>query len=626
MPFVVESQLTAADWAAYQKLWTERLRARIGWAPRLAAVLLPLAAGALLVGFHLAKRDPTTLLAFAVGLVAMFWSIHWSARQFLRLAVPDPDGYILGSVRMEFSSDGIGVLRRCTSGLTQWSNVKEITLTDTHLFLWLDRLTAYIVPRRDLPEGDPQSFLEMVHGFAGPIPTTGAGRPAAPWTGISDSIHAPGFLSTLARRLAWSRVPIEGHGGGDATIIVCAAVALAIWFAFDRYAAGPGASLYWGGITDVAWYASGVVALAWLLHRASLGTTGFRPLLASLVAGLPLLVAIGASIRQWVPVRVRPAGYALLGFAAVVLVSRSLSAAGSKERLRALGAGSLFAFMFATVTNAVWVHPQLWFAHEDDDRTSEWADSERMLFAQPDRIDAAVARMADGRNHRPDVFFLGFAGVADEKVFAEELKLTERVVTERYQAVGRSLLLVNDQRDHDSWPIATVQGLRRALVKVAARMDRTEDVLFLMLTSHGSDKPSLSVSNGYWPLEQLDGRTLRAALDDAGIRWRVIVISACHSGAFIEPLSDPGTIVLTASAKDRTSFGCGDENEITYFGAALMRDALPQAESLASAFDRAKQLVAEREQQQKLPESKPQAYYGSAIRPYWQQVEAERRR
>ncbi len=57
-----------------------------------------------------------------------------------------------------------------------------------------------------------------------------------------------------------------------------------------------------------------------------------------------------------------------------------------------------------------------------------------------------------------------------------------------------------------------------------------------------------------------------------------------------------------------------------------MRDALPQAESLASAFDRAKQLVAEREQQQKLAESKPQAYYGSAIRSLWEQIEAERRR
>ena len=121
-------------------------------------------------------------------------------------------------------------------------------------------------------------------------------------------------------------------------------------------------------------------------------------------------------------------------------------------------------------------------------------------------------------------------------------------------------------------------------------MDLEDDVLFLMLTSHGSEQPSLTVSNGAWPLVQLDGRELRSALDASGIRWRVIVISACHSGAFIEPLASETTIVLSASAKERTSFGCDDKSELTYFGQALMRDALPRAESLASAFERAKQL------------------------------------
>ena len=110
-------------------------------------------------------------------------------------------------------------------------------------------------------------------------------------------------------------------------------------------------------------------------------------------------------------------------------------------------------------------------------------------------------------------------------------------------------------------------------------MNREEDVLFLMLTSHGSDEPSLSVSNGDWPLEQLDGHALRASLDESGIRWRVIVISACHSGAFIQPLADDGTIVLTAAAKERTSFGCDDAADLTYFGQALMRAARAQRRS-----------------------------------------------
>ena len=119
---------------------------------------------------------------------------------------------------------------------------------------------------------------------------------------------------------------------------------------------------------------------------------------------------------------------------------------------------------------------------------------------------------------------------------------------------------------------------------------------------------------------------MRAALDDSGIRWRVIVISACHSGAFIGPLTDDGTIVLTAAAKERTSFGCDDAADLTYFGQALIRDALPQAASLEAAFERAKQIVAARERREKLRTSEPQAYYGSAIRGYWKRVEATRPR
>jgi hypothetical protein len=156
-------------------------------------------------------------------------------------------------------------------------------------------------------------------------------------------------------------------------------------------------------------------------------------------------------------------------------------------------------------------------------------------------------------------------------------------------------------------------------------MDRDDDVLFLMLTSHGSDAPSLSVSNGSWPLEGLGGKALRTALDESGIRWRVIVISACHSAAFIEPLADENTIVLTSAAKDRTSFGCSDDRDLTYFGTAFIKDALPAAESLASAFDRAKRAIAEQEAREGLGASAPQAHFGRAISAHWERIEEIRR-
>jgi hypothetical protein len=160
---------------------------------------------------------------------------------------------------------------------------------------------------------------------------------------------------------------------------------------------------------------------------------------------------------------------------------------------------------------------------------------------------------------------------------------------------------------------------------MAERMDPGEDVLFLMLTSHGSDDPSLSVSNGTLPVSDLDGPELRDALEASGIRWRVIVISACYSGAFIDLLADDHTILVTSAAADRTSFGCGDDNVVTEFGAAFMRDALPDADSLAAAFETATKAIAAREGAAKLEPSSPQARFGRAIEPYWAKIEAGHR-
>lgn len=636
---ILDLHLTQSDWIALQQVVVQGVRARVGRFRLLVVVALPVAM-ALLFGQWMGSDGPTALFSVAAGMLAASAMYRWSNRLVRGQVVPDADGEILGPLRMELGPEGLRTVRRASVGLTQWAALKGITRTDTHVFLWVDRLAAHIVPLRDVPQG-AEALVETIQGFAGPLPflgndlvgrdvpvTPGGGDASTPSSGLDLVRSSPGLLSTLARRLTWRSVdPGEtSAGSSDAMIIACSSVALAVWLGYDRHVAGENASWYLTGITSLGWYALGVLALAWVLQRATLGRAQFRPLLASLVASLPLLMALGVAIRLWAPEPARLPGYGLLALAMLVYARQELTRMGASASGPLL-AGSLFVALFAAATEAAWVHPHLWFAASDDDHGARgWADSERVLFAQADRIDAAAERMVPAQAHRPDVFFVGFAGVADQKVFAEELKLSERVVAERYGAAGRSLLLVNDDRDHDRWPIATVSGLRRALARVGARMNLEEDVLFLMLTSHGSDTPSLSVSNGSWPLEQLDGRVLRASLDESGIRWRAIVISACHSGAFIEPLADDRTIVLTAAAKERTSFGCDDAADLTYFGQALMRDALPDATSLEEAFERAKQSVAERERRESLGASDPQAYYGSAIRAYWKQVEAARPR
>jgi len=75
-------------------------------------------------------------------------------------------------------------------------------------------------------------------------------------------------------------------------------------------------------------------------------------------------------------------------------------------------------------------------------------------------------------------------------------------------------------------------------------------------------------------LPGLSAQRLGELLRDSGIRWKVVLISACYSGGFIDPLADERTLVITASRADRTSFGCADTNELTDFGRAYFKEAL----------------------------------------------------
>ena len=91
------------------------------------------------------------------------------------------------------------------------------------------------------------------------------------------------------------------------------------------------------------------------------------------------------------------------------------------------------------------------------------------------------------------------------------------------------------------------------------------------------------------------------------------MISACYAGGFIPALQNPDTIVIAAAAADKTSFGCSDDRDLTYFGEAFYRDALPGAASLEDAFARAKAAIAEREKKENEIPSDPQASFGNDL-------------
>src|SRR5204863_10198246 len=138
-------------------------------------------------------------------------------------------------------------------------------------------------------------------------------------------------------------------------------------------------------------------------------------------------------------------------------------------------------------------------------------------------------------------------------------------------------------------------------------------VVLLHLSSHGSPDHRLAASQPPLSLVELTPAGLRQMLDDAGIGWRIVVVSSCFSGGYIEPLKDERTLVITASQSDRISFGCGDRSDATFFGEAFFQRGLATADSFEGAFDIARKRVDEREKAEGYsPASNPKIWIGAA--------------
>ena len=258
---------------------------------------------------------------------------------------------------------------------------------------------------------------------------------------------------------------------------------------------------------------------------------------------------------------------------------------------------------------------------------AELAIPELTMYAQTELLDAALARLAPQRPGEIDLYAIGFAGDAEEGAFRNEVEFLPELLAHRFDSLDRTIRLINHVGSAAQVPLATVTNLERALTGIAARMDIEQDILLLYLTSHGSDDHLLYVNQPPLPLRQLSPPRLRMALDEAGIRWRVIVVSACYSGGFIEPLTDPNTLIITAAREDRTSFGCGNTANATWFGQAFLIDGLNHSLNFRRAFLRARHQITEREQTGDYESSEPQWEAGADIADYlsrWSKTLPER--
>jgi len=419
-------------------------------------------------------------------------------------------------------------------------------------------------------------------------------------------------------RLAFTlRLDARQVQGRDVSIALLGAVALLVWAVLGYVDIHGAAKFEPAGLVELASLAAAAVGLAWLLARLSRPPLPIRQTLWLVAGYLPAVAAVG-----WV--LIQPLSRAR--FIGIVGVCAAHAALYFYFGLRAFGARPAWPpfAAFAVATLAVIALCQrsqldfaLWSPRQSAEQLADYRESEQraeeLLYGQSERIDAAIDAIPAGAADQAQVYFVGFAGFGPQKVFAQEIALAAQRIDERYASANRQVLLVNDRRDYDRLPLASNTALARTLAGIGARMNRERDVLFLALSSHGKRDPYLVVENGALPLNRLTAERLAAMLRESQIRWKILVISACYGGAFIEPLRDPYTVIITAAAPDKASFGCNDRRALTYFGEAFYQDALPGAASLREAFDVTVANIERRESAEDLEPSRPQAHFGAEM-------------
>jgi len=326
--------------------------------------------------------------------------------------------------------------------------------------------------------------------------------------------------------------------------------------------------------------------------------------------------------RLPLPVSIVGVAYGLFFAWLWAVAIRSVAVCTGARRGR-LVKGALAITALAAVLMFAYPRAEPWVAANVEAPPTPALADEALFHQQGELVERSLQAIEAGRAGKPEFYFVGYAPDGSQDVFLREMRFVKDKFERRFGAPGRSVALVSGEAALREYPVATRTNLQRTLARVGERMNADEDVLFLFVSAHGDSRHDLSA----WqpPLVQvpLNPTALARLLQDSGIKWKVVVVSACYAGGFIEPLKDPHTLVIAAAAADRQSFGCENGRDFTYFGEAFFRDALGETSSIPEAFEAAKAIVAKREETEKKTPSLPQIWAGERIAAHLKLLEAQ---
>lgn len=148
---------------------------------------------------------------------------------------------------------------------------------------------------------------------------------------------------------------------------------------------------------------------------------------------------------------------------------------------------------------------------------------------------------------------------------------------------------------------------REALEDIARVAEANTRGCMLYVTSHGSQQSLI-----FGPDVQLTPTSMANLVRSlCQTRPTVVIVSACYSGIFLDALSGPDRMVMTAARRDRNSFGCGEDATYPYFDGCVI-ESLATARDFIALSQATKACVARRETEEGLsPASEPQVRIGA---------------
>ena len=449
-------------------------------------------------------------------------------------------------------------------------------------------------------------------------------------------------VTKLALRAAVWRTTPEPRLGGLPALLLALVVLAAVRVAFELLAAGPGWAFNPYGLNAVvAWLALEVAVAALFVQPGARMAALTAMFMLSVVAEIVLHAAeIAAPLLP--PVDLARFGvtwsgpvapFAILGVVSIWWIGAVIAV------LRSLGAQAWFAVFGRAVgiwlallaVSALVPHAPVFVARDFDIRTANlWESARVRLMAAADNtgtaksapapqehaqralLQAQIAKLAPPVKGKTNLYAVGIAGWSGQDVFLKELDGGLAALGEILPIGGHTLRLVNSSETRETLPLADPRNFVAAIHAAAGLMNKNDDVLVLLMTSHGMQSGfGLRLPNEM--VIELTPAILAAALEQEGIKNRLVIVSACFAGIFVPPLANDDTIVLTAADAKNTSFGCGAERDWTYFGDALFRQSLRHGRDLQQAFDNARSLIHGWELMDRATPSNPQGHFGPAL-------------